>query len=209
MQALTHRATLTGLEPGDRVRYRVGRPGVWSPVRTFAPGPEGRSFTFAHLGDHGTTAQSAATVAYLRERRPDLVLIAGDLSYANGTQPVWDRWFDVIEPLAAHVPVAAPGNHENEDGDAGVAFKSRLSQPGDGAYYAFDAGNVAIVAATAGVFLEDGRIVDELVALDRALAGRSPGARRAPPCAARSARSTSSRCSSTIRCGRTTSRAGR
>ena len=49
------------LEPGARVRYRVGRPGAWSPVRTFAPAPAGREFTFAHLGDHGCTADSTRT----------------------------------------------------------------------------------------------------------------------------------------------------
>jgi predicted phosphodiesterase len=132
-------------------------------VRTFTPGPAEGS-PFRHLGDHGTTAQSAATVAHLRERRPDLVLIAGDLSYANGTQPVWDRWFDLIEPFAATVPVmAAPGNHENEDGDAGAAFKHRLSQPGTGAYYAFDADIVAFVTSTAGVFVEDALIAEEQI----------------------------------------------
>ena len=168
--AMTHRATLTGLEPGERVRYRAGRPDAWSPVRTFSPGPADRSFTFAHVGDHGTTPDSASTIRFLEERRPDLVLVAGDLSYANGDQPVWDDWFGLIEPVAAGIPLmAAPGNHENED-DAGVTFKSRLSHPGAGSYYAFDVGNIAVVVSTAGVFLEDGRIVDELVALDRALA---------------------------------------
>lgn len=168
--ATTHRATMGGLTAGGRVRYRVGRSGAWSPVRTFAPAPAGREFTFAHLGDNGLTANSARTWEFLEARRPDLVLIAGDLSYANGIQPVWDRWFDQIEPVAAAIPVmAAPGNHENKD-SGGAAFKARMTHPGANSYYAFDYANVAFVASTAGVFLSDGTIVQELAEMDRALA---------------------------------------
>lgn len=168
--ATTHRATMGGLAPGARVRYRVGRDGAWSPVRTFAPAPAGREFTFAHLGDNGQTADSRRTWEFLRARRPDLVLIAGDLSYANGNQPLWDSWFDSIEPVASEVAVmAAPGNHEEED-TGGEAFKNRMSFPGATSYYAFDYANVAFVVSTAGAFLSDGTIIAELAEIERALA---------------------------------------
>lgn len=169
VEALTHAATMTDLKAGEPVRYRVGRPDAWSPVRTFGPGPAGRKFTFAHIGDVGCNASSQATVAFLRARRPDLVMIAGDLAYANGDQPVWDKWFGVMEPLAAEIALmAAPGNHEDED-NGGVTFKARMSLPGAESYYAFDYANIAFVASTAGVFLSDGTIVQELAELDRAL----------------------------------------
>jgi hypothetical protein len=169
--ALTHRATLTGLKPGQPVDYRVGRPGAWSPVRTFTPHDGTSRFTLAHLGDWGQTNPSRATTAHLGNVEPDLVLVAGDLSYANGNQPLWDSWFAQIEPLAARVPVmAAAGNHENED-TAGEAFKARTSHPGPSpAYWSFDHGNMHIAATTAGVFLEDAKIVEELVWLDADLA---------------------------------------
>lgn len=168
--ATTHRATMGGLTAGGRMRYRVGRPGAWSPVRTFAPASAGREFTFAHLGDNGLTANSARTWDFVRARKPDLMLIAGDLSYANGNQPVWDRWFDQIEPVAAAIPLmAAPGNHEDED-SGGAAYKARMTHPGANSYYAFDYANVAFVSTTAGVFLSDGTIVQELAEMDRALA---------------------------------------
>lgn len=171
VDALTHRVTMDRLEPGSAVRYRVGRPGAWSPVRTFRPAPKaGETFTFAHLGDHGTTPDALATTAFLTGRDPDLVLIAGDLTYANGDQPVWDTWFGQIEPLAATRQVmAAPGNHENKD-LGGDTFKQRLSHPGAGSYYTFDVANVAFVISTAGVFLEDGTLLNELAEMERVLA---------------------------------------
>lgn len=170
VEALTHEATMIGLTPGGEVRYRVGRPDAWSAVRTFAPAPAGRKFTFAHVGDYGLTADSRATTGFLAARRPDLVLVAGDLAYANGTQPVWDAWFDAIEPLAASVPLmAAPGNHEAKD-FGGQTFKARMSHPGAESFYSFDYANIAFVVSTAGVFLADGTIAQELAEMDLALA---------------------------------------
>jgi len=118
-----------------------------------------------------------ATTRLLREHDPDLVLFAGDLAYADGKQPVWDTWFGQIEPLVAERPMmAAPGNHENKD-FGGDAFKNRLSHPGAESFYGFDVGNVAFVVSTAGVFLSDGSLLQELVELERLLA--SAAARRA------------------------------
>jgi len=171
VSVLTHKATMGELAPGQPVRYRVGRPGAWSPVRVFrpAPRPDG-PWTFAHIGDHGTTADAQATTAFLRRERPDLVLVAGDLSYANGDQPVWDQWLGQLEPLAAKVPtMCAAGNHEDKD-FGGETFRNRLAHPGGEAYYAFDVANVAFVVSTGGVFVDDGRLPAELAELERALA---------------------------------------
>jgi 3',5'-cyclic AMP phosphodiesterase CpdA len=44
---------------------------------------------------------------------PDLVLIAGDLSYAEGGSADWDEWFAMTEDTFAETPVmTVPGNHE-------------------------------------------------------------------------------------------------
>eukprot|EP01026_Neomeris_dumetosa_P016246 TRINITY_DN1616_c0_g1_i3.p1 TRINITY_DN1616_c0_g1~~TRINITY_DN1616_c0_g1_i3.p1 ORF type:complete len:367 (-),score=35.26 TRINITY_DN1616_c0_g1_i3:342-1418(-) len=43
----------------------------------------------------------------------NLILHAGDLSYANGDPNAWDSFMDLIEPVASHVPyMVAIGNHE-------------------------------------------------------------------------------------------------
>jgi len=172
VDALTHEVTMAELAPGERVRYRVGRPGAWSPVRVFrtAPPAGSRPLTFAHVGDHGVTADSIATTRLLRAEQPDLVLFAGDIAYADGRQPVWDTWFGQNEDLLSGRQVmAAAGNHENKDFGGG-AFKQRFAHPGAESFYGFDVANVAFVVATAGVFLADGKLLEELVALEQLLA---------------------------------------
>lgn len=170
VDVLTHESQMTGLDPGGKVRYRVGRPGAWSDVRTFSTAPASRKFTFALLGDVGTARAARRNIKFLRSRKPDLVLVAGDLSYANGDQPIWDRWFGMFESVGKRIPVmAAPGNHENKD-FGGETYKVRLSHPGDQAYYSFEYANVAFVISTGGVFLEDGTIAAELAQLELMLA---------------------------------------
>jgi len=44
-----------------------------------------------------------------------ILLVAGDLSYANSIQPQWDNWFQLMEPLIRETPImVAAGNHEIE-----------------------------------------------------------------------------------------------
>ena len=43
----------------------------------------------------------------------ELVLHAGDISYARGAAFLWDRWFQLVEPIATKVPyMVNVGNHE-------------------------------------------------------------------------------------------------
>lgn len=171
MPSLTHRATIEDLRPGEPVEYRVGRPGAWSAKHTYVPRAEQGPFTLAHVGDVGQTSASLGTTRLLRERRPELFFVAGDLSYANGQQRLWDTWFDMLEPLASQVPImAAPGNHENKD-MGGEAFKVRLTHPGEAqSFWSMDYGNVHVLVSTAGVFLEDGTIAEELAFMEADLA---------------------------------------
>jgi 3',5'-cyclic AMP phosphodiesterase CpdA len=151
VDALTHAATMTGLDPSLPVRYRVGAAGGWSEVQVLAPAPaQDAPFRFCHFGDHGMTAASLAVRDGVIGRAPDFAIIAGDLSYANGDQPVWDLWFDQTQPLAARFPLmTAPGNHEEEN-NGGKAYRSRMTQPGLGVRYGFDYGNVHFLFATGG-----------------------------------------------------------
>lgn len=176
VEALTHRATMTGLDPALPVRYRAGDGTRWSPVFVLGPAPTGR-FRFGHFGDHGRSEYSRLTVQRLLERNPDFFLIAGDLSYANGDQPLWDDYFDLLEPLAAQVPMmAAAGNHEDED-NGGLGYKSRTSHPGSGTFYSFDYNNVHFLVSTAGALISDGTLPEELLTIELDLA--QAAARRA------------------------------
>ncbi len=144
VQARTHDVSLSGLAPGGTVYYRVGGS---TQIRSFhtAP-PAGAPFTFTVFADHGRTPQSISTVAQALAEDPDLVLMPGDLSYANGDQPDWDTWFDIMEPLAATRPVmVAPGNHETSSEGSSATYRNRLAMPGDELFYSFDYGNTHVL----------------------------------------------------------------
>lgn len=174
VRVITHTATMGGLEAGTRYRYRVGRPDAWSPVRTFrtAP-PPGQRFRVVHTGDISTSAAAARGVREMAGLDPDWVVLAGDLSYADGYQPVWDRWFDLMEPLAATVPImAAPGNHEHRD-FGGLAYKRRFTHPHRSdrhAFYGMDYGNLHLCSSTGGALLSDMTLLEELVFIEADLA---------------------------------------
>lgn len=174
VDVLTHAATLTGLTPEVPIRYRVGAPGAWSDVRVLPPTPSG-AFTFCHFGDHGRKDASLAVLDGVRSLQPDFLIVAGDLSYANGDQPQWDDWFDRLDPYASRLPVmTAPGNHEEED-NGGRAYKSRVRQPGRGFRYSFDYGNVHFLVSTGGSLLgtdltQDVDLVAELAWMELDLA---------------------------------------
>jgi len=78
----------------------------------------------------------------------DLILLVGDLSYANGDQPKWDTFGRIYEYLAASVPwMLLPGNHENEgqEGAGFIAYQARFQMPNvtsdasqKNLYYSFD-----------------------------------------------------------------------
>jgi len=142
---LTHEATMRGLAPGGTVCYRVGGKSGWSPMRSFHTAPKRTApFRFAIFGDHGTTPASEATNARVLAGRPDLAIVAGDISYANGIQPRWDRYFDQVELFASRIPyMAAFGNHEKEwHGFDERTYLNRFALPGRELFYSFDYANV-------------------------------------------------------------------
>lgn len=155
VDALTHSAMMTDIDGSKAIRYRVGSDiGGWSSVRVLQPAPLD-SFRFIHFGDHAQSDASRAVTAATRAKSPDFVWIAGDLSYANGDQPVWDSYFEMLEPLAAEIPVmTAPGNHENKDGE-GEGYASRVTLPNRGLYYSYDYGNIHFCVSTGGSLLND------------------------------------------------------
>lgn len=174
VEARTHRATMSGLDPAKAIRYRVGSAaGGWSDVRVLPPAPV-EKFRFVHFGDHAMSDASRAVLRGVQRAAPDFVLIAGDLSYANGEQAVWDQYFDMLDPLASRIPLmTCPGNHEAKDG-GGEGYRSRVAQPGKGTYYSFDCGKVHFCFSTGGSLLDGldgaGELLAELAWLDADLA---------------------------------------
>ena len=59
-----------------------------------------------------------------------VVLLAGDLSYADGYMERWDSFGRLMEPLAARVPImTAGGNHEIGSSESWVSYNLRYPMP--------------------------------------------------------------------------------
>jgi hypothetical protein len=157
-----HFATLRGLNASTTYQYRVGdEQSGWSDYFRFttepevAPTPE-RPIRILMIGDEGATADSKLVLAAMlnadQKLQFDLLLHAGDISYANGWQEIWDTWGRLTQPLADHLPwMVAVGNHELID--LLVPFLERFSMPAQqsGAtwgnlYYSWNYGNVHFIA---------------------------------------------------------------
>lgn len=171
-----YEATLKGLKPGTTYRYRVGNSeDGFSTVASFrtAPAKPG-DFVFTAFGDHGVTDAARQNVENILAIKPSFHLLLGDISYANGNQPVWDRYFEQIEPLARTIPIMATlGNHENEkiktpEGNKRIgyiAYLTRFALPGAETHYFFDYGAARFVAFNS----DDYKNPEQLAWLDKTL----------------------------------------
>jgi len=81
----------------------------------------------------------------------DFIMHAGDISYANGDQPIWDEWGNQMQPLTEVIPyMVAVGNHE--DYNLWDAFIYRFKMPAhesgasDGNfYYSYNFGGIHFI----------------------------------------------------------------
>ena len=94
---LTARFTSTSLLP-------------WIPGQTAAI-----ACLFADISTESNGNETSQSLEVLRKNGTiQVVVAAGDLSYADGTVSIWDDYLRMIEPYAAYIPfLTAPGNHEN------------------------------------------------------------------------------------------------
>eukprot|EP00051_Salpingoeca_urceolata_P004673 m.66805 g.66805 ORF g.66805 m.66805 type:complete len:507 (+) comp13782_c0_seq3:970-2490(+) len=133
-----HTAVMTGLKPGSVVQYRVGdAAGGYSKMFSFHTlpadvGTDATPLSLVHLADIGYGPASDGTVATLTSMAQSnsihAIFATGDISYADGFQPHWDKFMRKIEPVAATVPfMVAPGNHEFYWNF--TAYKHRFAMP--------------------------------------------------------------------------------
>ncbi|CAN7075601.1 unnamed protein product [Brassica oleracea var. botrytis] len=140
---IIHHVRITGLQPSTVYYYRCGDPSHgMSKIHHFKTMPVSSPSSYpsriAIVGDTGLTYNTTATISHLVQNSPDLVLLVGDVSYANlyltnGTssdcyscnfsntpihetyQPRWDYWGRFMENLTSTVPLmVVEGNHELE-----------------------------------------------------------------------------------------------
>lgn len=170
-------ATLYHLQPNTTYYYRVGNQAdSWSKMFQFQTADANpNEFSFTSYGDHGISEDAAKNVQNVLFEKPAFHLLLGDISYANGNQPIWDQYLSQIEPMTSVVPyMLAYGNHENEDkvieGKSQkigyVSTLARFAMPGYELMYSFDYGNARFVTYNS----DDFRNPTQLIWLDQTLA---------------------------------------
>ncbi|KAL3506400.1 hypothetical protein ACH5RR_031782 [Cinchona calisaya] len=159
---IIHHVRLTGLQPDTVYYYQCGDPSIpaMSEIYQFRTmpisGPKSYPSRLAVVGDLGLTYNTTSTISHLISNQPDLVLMVGDVCYANlyltnGTgsdcyscsfsdtpihetyQPRWDYWGRFMQPLVSKVPImVVEGNHEIEEqvgNQTFAAYSSRFAFP--------------------------------------------------------------------------------
>jgi len=92
----------------------------------------------------------------LKEMKPEVVLLAGDLSYADGYFPRWDSFGTLFEVLGSAIPVmTCPGNHEQGESEAYLSYNKRYPMPfrqsksTDPNYWSRDIGPMHVISLNA------------------------------------------------------------
>ena len=99
---MVHTVKLTDLTPGTTYTYQVENDGR---SFTFTMPKEGQKYPYhvGLVGDIGQTPVSNSSMHLLSGLKPDVVLLTGDLCYADGYYPRWDSFGIMFEPLGSQV----------------------------------------------------------------------------------------------------------
>ncbi|XVF76230.1 hypothetical protein PTKIN_Ptkin13bG0249500 [Pterospermum kingtungense] len=112
---------------------------------------------FAVVGDLGQTEWTKTTLQHIGQSNCDMLLLPGDLSYADFDQPLWDSFGRLVEPLASQRPwMVTQGNHEVEKipvihSKPFTAYNARWHMPFEESgstsnlYYSFDVAGVHVI----------------------------------------------------------------
>lgn len=107
-----HHVIIGPLDPSTTYYYRCGGSG---PEFNFRTPPSTFPIEFAVVGDLGQTEWTASTLEHINASNYDVLLLPGDLSYADAQQPLWDSFGRLVEPYASCRPwMVTEGNHEIE-----------------------------------------------------------------------------------------------
>jgi len=117
-------STGQGIRWGDYINLRTSKPAGFIPTKSGNNTSIKPAITFLALADqgvangtkHGDGAGQNVTrliTSLASNHTVDSIHIIGDLSYADGSTQIWDKYMDMIEPFASRIPtMVAVGNHE-------------------------------------------------------------------------------------------------
>lgn len=141
-----HTVYLTDLKASTQYFYQCGdfESGNTSSIRSFTTLPEAgseESILFGVIADLGQTADSKSTLQHIAQNPGiSMVLLIGDLGYADCEASLWDSFGELISMIASDVPLMiGAGDHEIELNDPAsmnadqtfTAFEKRFHMPGD------------------------------------------------------------------------------
>uniref|UniRef100_A0ACD5TLL0 Uncharacterized protein n=1 Tax=Avena sativa TaxID=4498 RepID=A0ACD5TLL0_AVESA len=159
-----HHVKIGPLKPSTFYYYRCGKVGdkdfcLRTPLANFPN-------EFVIIGDLGQSEWTKSTLSHISAADYDMLLLPGDLSYADMYQPYWDTFGRLVEPQARTRPwMVTEGNHEIEahhkdDKIAFLAYNKRWLMPHEDShsksnlYYSFDvegaAAHVVMLGSYAG-----------------------------------------------------------
>jgi hypothetical protein len=142
-----HEAHLFNLKASTQYAYRVGGRDAsgkeaWSSTFQFRTAPEtsdgAAEVQVAVLGDSRNGLDVwRSTINFLMQNPPSVIFFSGDAVDVGSSQPEWDDFFDIGEPLFRQVPVlSAHGNHDYNS----VNYFSQFALPGNEENYGIDYG---------------------------------------------------------------------
>ncbi|XP_068660156.1 probable purple acid phosphatase 20 [Aristolochia californica] len=150
-----HDVLIGPLEPSTVYYYQCGSDSTRE--FSFKTPPTQFPITFAIVGDLGQTGWTNSTLQHIQASNYDLLLLPGDLSYADYLQNLWDSFGRVVEPLASQRPwMVTQGNHEIEKipvlhPESFKAYNARWRMPFEESgsesnlYYSFDVVGVHVL----------------------------------------------------------------
>lgn len=150
-----HDVVIGPLEPSTQYYYHCGSDS--SPELSFKTPPAQFPIKFAVVGDLGQTEWTKSTLQHIAQSNYDMLLLPGDLSYADLYQPLWDSFGRLVEPQASQRPwMVTQGNHEIETiplvhSEPFTAYNARWRMPfeesgsNSNLYYSFDVAGVHVI----------------------------------------------------------------
>ncbi|CAO2042169.1 unnamed protein product [Urochloa humidicola] len=179
-----HHVKIGPLEPGTVYYYRCGMAGKEFTLRT---PPAALPIELVLVGDLGQTEWTASTLAHVGKADHDMVLVPGDLSYADTQQPLWDTFGRFVQRHASRRAwMATEGNHEVEAAPLPpvpgspppfAAYGARWPAPHEESgspsnlYYSFQAAGGAVHVAMLGSYAPFDAASEQYRWLARDLAG--------------------------------------
>ncbi|KAG0554933.1 hypothetical protein KC19_12G131200 [Ceratodon purpureus] len=153
---LMNHVVIGPLQDSTTYYYKCGGAGEEYKFKTPPPSGPDVPITFAVVGDLGQTGWTKSTLEHIGNSNYDLLLLAGDLSYADYYQPYWDSFGELVEPYASARPwMVTQGNHDIETipvfVDSFRAFNTRWQMPhsesgsDSNLYYSFDVAGVHVI----------------------------------------------------------------